>query len=485
VLKMNTANNTTRSSEINVAVIQQIRTMARIQFNKKDVSYQDALKNVHKMYDKEVDHHLVDTILSDVHAEMNTEEINSELSERETIKATKKPMDIILDAYKDVHCGDRETMQAVALAFCATRETTNNGIQPKGGGKTGSGKTSSFESAVYCLPQDKVRIGTMSNKALLYDTSITDGTMFLIDDAQLPPDIVAVFKSSMSRFQEPYIYTSVKVGRDGVQSLTIPKRCVYMFTSVGDLGDEQLVNRFLGCNIDRTENDIEKISKFYADKDIRGEPVLVETQNVKACRELLSDIGSKTFTVMIPDAARINWRTRDVRIMRAFITIMKAHCVLNYRDRVIRDMGNNHFQIDATKEDFDFVYLLSFFKNRVVAESHLTTQEEKVCRMLVKFMPDGCKDEYQVLRSDLVKAGNSNGNHISQAEITWALSGRDSGLGLVHKIPGFEVEDLTTTSTPLTGELTKEHKRGKVITVPVSIKELDCIDSCMGVASWI
>ena len=475
-------------------VMRRVSLHARMKLSDPDIPALEVKKQLITQFKDELDEDKISEIYHTVHAQMTVADIEEKHKRIDTLLSSKSPIELIETAYRDIHCGDLEIAKAIVLAYCCTRELTNGGLQPKAAGSPGSGKTVAFEAGVYLLPQEDVYIGTLSDKALQYD-KLPSGCVFLIDDAELSEGLNTTIKTAMSRFQERVIHRSVKRDLSGVNKLEMPERCIFLFTSVDDVkgSDEQLVDRLLPCNISRSPNDKTAIARFHAFKDAIGEPKLIETDNVRAIRDHLSEVGQWKYRVIVPfahpDTGNIVWDTNDLRLQREFMTILKAHCVLNFKDREQTREGPDNDPViilTATKEDFDFVYQLSHFKNRDIAEGRYTPSELKVIMMIhesEKLEQDG---SFYVSRKELTRLGEKPGYGLSSVEITYAMNGRNEKKdgGLLMKLPGLERVDVNELTSICVGDVNKEWRKGILYRLPENLPDPRKLDKNFGIAHW-
>ena len=388
---------------------------------------------------------------------------------------TQTPIDLIKKATIDIHSGDHEVIMSIVIGKCCQHELTNEGFQPKASGIAGEGKTASFRAAAHLLPPEDVIDGTLSNKAIFYDGSVTGNPSrcFLIDDAKISDEMVPVIKTAMSDYQRKTQHRSTKADRTGVDILELPERCMWLLTSCDDLGDEQLTDRFFPCSISRSKEAKVEITKFYADKDVKGESKLVVTENVEIVRQMFRDIKDHKFKVIIPFAKEVVWLTRNIRLQRIYITVVKGHAVLNYRNRNPNVNETGETIITATNEDFQFAFDMSQFSNKDTAEFHIPPQsnEGRIVNVINTLAPNGGELLYSLV---IEKSG------LTDVQVSQAFRGRDKKQGLLSKIPGLQV--ISASESRKVNEDVRKTKHNNIIIVPENMPHPETLDSKKGIA---
>jgi hypothetical protein len=435
--------------------------------------YTDDLEEINRERAESMEKHT--NIIEEMRKERQKKKIDAEnviIQKMNTALETKTPIELIDLATSDIHSGDHEVIMSIAIGKCCQHELTNEGFQPKAGGVTGEGKTASFRAAAHLLPPEDVLDGTLSNKAIFYDSCIkgNPSRCFVIDDAKISEEMVPLIKTAMSDFQHPSVYRSVNSDRTDVDKLELPERCMWLLTSCDDLGDEQLTDRFFPCSISRSKEAKVAITSFYADKDVKGESKLVVTENVEIVRMMFRDIRDHKFRVVIPFAKDVVWLTRNIRLQRIYITVVKGHAVLNYRKRspVVNETTGETI-ITATRADFDFAYNMSQFSNKDTAEYHIPPQSKE--GTIVRVLNEMCPGGGSVLLSDVITQSGLTKNSVSQA-----FNGRDGKMGLLSKIPGLQ---LTNTSRTNDNKVTKHNMD---VLVPTNMPHPETISSKAGIA---
>jgi hypothetical protein len=439
-------------------------------------NYTDEMEEIDRQKSEEMMKHLgAGEEMRKERAKKKRDAENVIIQKMNTALETQTPIELIDLATSDIHSGDHEVIMSIMIGKCCQHELTNEGFQPKAGGVTGEGKTASFRSAAHLLPPEDVIDGTLSNKAIFYDAKVTGkpSRCFVIDDAKLSEEMVPVIKTAMSDFQRPTVYRSVNSDRTGVVELELPERCMWLLTSCDDVGDEQLTDRFFPCSISRSKEAKIAITSFYADKDVKGESKLVVTDNVEIVRQMFRDIRDHKFRVLIPFAKEVVWLTRNIRLQRIYITVVKGHAVLNNRERnpTVNDIGET--LITATRADFYFAYNMSQFSNKDTAEYHIPPQsnEGTIVRILNELAPGGG----EVLLTEVTTKSGLKDTQVSQA-----FHGRDGKQGLLSKIPGLQV--LSSSESRKVNEDVRKTKHNRIVIVPVVMPHPETLSSTSGIA---
>lgn len=302
---------------------------------------------------------------------------------------TKNPMEKFIAAYKQSHIGHYQILKAIVYAECLKSSCTTKGLQPAVNGKKGSGKSHAVRTSVHLLPRESLYRGTLSPMSL-YHMKPKPKTTFYIDDAVLDTQLIATMKRKQTEFHENTDYYTL-VDREW-KTITIPKRMVFILTSVIAAGDDQLSDRSLLIEIKNEKSDDEEFYKFENLRRMEGRPEFEETEDVSICREMLSHIDSKEFKVVVPSIDFAYYHDR--RLMGQIYDLMEGSAILNYMNRKNDEhLGKDIITVYATKEDLKNAIDFDMFKfsNKNAAERLTKTDiaiDEKIQNL---FTGDVCK----------------------------------------------------------------------------------------------
>ena len=131
---------------------------------------------------------------------INEDENNKITYEPHIIKLANRLLDrgdsmrFILDTWNRLHIGDRSIGSTCACSVAALYLINTSSVNLKPNGSSGKGKSDASKKFLHLLPNHMYRTGSMSGKALWYDTSIHKGMIMFTDDVNLTEDNVTMIK---------------------------------------------------------------------------------------------------------------------------------------------------------------------------------------------------------------------------------------------------------------------------------------------------
>jgi hypothetical protein len=245
------------------------------------------------------------------------------------------PMQKFITAFRYSHVGHEQILRAIIYAECLKSSTTTKGLQPRIMGKRGSGKSHAVKTAVHLLPENAVYTATLSPKALFYKNPAPK-TTFYMDDVVLPDEMISFLKRKMTEFQDNTVHGIVDQ-KQWVEKVVGP-RMVFIMTSVGQTGDDQLSDRALSVDIKNEKMDDDAFYEFESERRTKGMPEFPENQEVMLCRDTLSHIRRHEFRVIMPVVDFAYYHDR--RLIGQLYDLMEGSAILNYRNRETQTDGD-------------------------------------------------------------------------------------------------------------------------------------------------
>ncbi|MFA7121544.1 MAG: bifunctional DNA primase/polymerase, partial [Bacilli bacterium] len=345
------------------------------------------------------------------------------------------------EVFGTLHSEDLPILDSILCGFATMSCVNTNGIQPAVNGPLGGGKTSGVKAALHLAPPERVFKTSLSSKALFYDDRLRPGIAIFSDDTTLEENLMDTIKRAMSNYQEATEHLTVEKTPSGnkARSLLIPPRIMYLFTAVGDTGDDQLCDRQYMISVDPTPQGDEKFLDFLVGKLLEGREEYPVTDDVLVCREILRNLGAKIFRVRIPWAERVEFRDRSRRRnIGSFFDYCIASAILNHRNRPQGFTPGDEegvVTLDATEEDF--LLAREVFRYNQDTRAYDLNKEERALLdwLLERDLGDGVT-ETEIIRDFRTRSGSP----WSRGKVRGILYGyRDQG-GLMQKVPGMWYE---------------------------------------------
>lgn len=387
-----------------------------------------------------------------------TDEIATEAIE---ILRNGDPLRKLRKTFTALHSGDLEVLDILAVAVGAQSCLNTQGVQPALTGNKGAGKTSAAKAAVHLFPREYLLTSTFSNKALFY-ADLKPGMILFSDDTTLTPDMTDLIKRCMSSFQEETEYRTVD-GKLKPRVYTIPPRTMFLFTSLGDQGDDQLNDRQFKIGVETDERKDEDYETFLKRKATEGEPDYPLTRDVLVCRAMVLEVKRRLFRVRMPFFKYVSFEDKsNRRIMRNFVDFIAAVAALRFMQRQQSEPDEaGVITLTATTEDMQTAAAL-FKSNEDTRKLGLTKEE----RALWQYIAD---QGGEIPEGELIERYSKSGQRrtATRTNIRRLLYGRtDRGRedgGLVGKIPGAHVRKDLVSTTGKSGETIRRQQNVIVI----------------------
>lgn len=355
------------------------------------------------------------------------EPVPAHIKERAREIAEKEnPFEFILNTHQTLHVGDIGYATTLLLSCTNQSSLNSEGLQPKGSGASGKGKSHCTKAMTHLIPRDWILTASLSNKAIYYmQGRMKAGMLLNCDDVTLSEEMEGVIKRATTFYQTGDTYITMDKNREPM-TLTIPARLVWWLNSVDDEQSIQLLNRTFGAEVDESTEQDDAVALRELELAEAGTAGMPETDDVLMCREIIRDIKENLYIVRIPFARDIIWKDKkNRRNLPIFLDLVRAFAILRHRQRE-RDQSG---ALMADMQDFADAKIL--YTSRQEAQgTKLTATERKLCEFLNR---NGNEMSYHLL-ADVMKVGESR--------ITQILMGRKDvpDSGLIYKVPGLHVE---------------------------------------------
>ena len=275
-----------------------------------------------------------------------------------SILSNGKPIEFLMNSFRLNHAGHEEIARAVIYSTVLQSSTTTRGVQPSITGSKGAGKSSAINSVVNLFPQPYVSNSSFSPKALYYNPPIEKSIIY-IDDIVLNEELVSLIKRCMTNFQTETRHKTI-IDKKGTE-LVIPKRLVFIGTSVWEVGDDQLKDRSLNVGIINEKKDDDEYYKFERARREEGRPEIVVNEDVLLCRAMLEHIKSLEFVVKMIPNIKFRYLT-DRRLLNEFYDLVEASAILNYKQRNSKFDGGV-ITVEANQLDVEAALEFTIFRH--------------------------------------------------------------------------------------------------------------------------
>ncbi len=288
------------------------------------------------------------------------------------------PVDYLIKVYHKWHLGDTSLGKVLLLSIANTVITNTKGLQPKGSGTSGKGKTDAFEAIYKLIPDEPYKYrGTVSAKSLYYKPDMIDGMIIFSDDVQMNDDLEGTLKRSMGSFQEnPTHATLIK---QVYKETKLPKRIAWWLTSVDTNYSDELINRLFDLSVDESaEMDKKVAAKTFADTTL-DEENLPSEEEIRLCQTIIHIIKRQLFTVKIPFGKYIQWNVPgDRRNPSRFVSLVMGFAVFKYLQREETKEGYTLADVD------DYLDAKELYEEGKASQiSKLTNAELRLVRWMV------------------------------------------------------------------------------------------------------
>ena len=345
----------------------------------------------------------------------------------------------ILDVWNSRHVGDRGIGYTFLASVGCLMIVNSAGLHEKLSGASGTGKTSAAKKFVHLLPEDMCISGSLSGKAVFYDENLKPGTVIFTDDTNINEDIVTTIKQATSNFQNITFHRTINSKREHVVK-EIPPRISWWLTTVDSFEDEQMGNRFITQDVEKSEQ--HKIDIFNKQLDLELDGITDTTidEDVLVCRAIFDILREQTYEIIIPYVHAINWNNKEnSRNLPIFLDIIRSLAL--YR---IRNLDCFEGKYLAGVEDFNIAKKIY----DGLADTHISNQSNDELKLMRCLSGSGAANRVQLMR-----ATGFSYNHVKTL-----LHGRNNTGGLLEKVSGLQYEDVTVTHNTSEGKHSaKEH----------------------------
>lgn len=279
--------------------------------------------------------------------DISQEEKDAAKEEASEILRNRDPMEYYVETVQENHKGDKDVIEAYGLVFAGQATDVTDGLNPVMNGPSGSGKSHMVKSCVHVVPARWKRVTSISPKAVFY-LGLRPGMILFSDDTDINPDLEETVKRSTTNFQQETWHATVINGK--LEKLVIPPRLIWLFTNVGSVGSEQLLNRQLTFNTENTpEVKNAALEKRLQDSEDGINRNIAVTHRVLVCRNIFGIIKDNFFKIKIPFAKRIKLKDNsDLRIVNKFLDMIVGYTILKFMQRETDEEG----YLLADEEDF-------------------------------------------------------------------------------------------------------------------------------------
>lgn len=350
-------------------------------------------------------------------------------AKEEALKTLKEgdPVTFIVNTVQENHKGDKDAIEAQALAFAGQSTPNTDGIQVVMNGPSGSGKSHTNKSHLHCIPARWKRVTSVTPKAI-YHMGLRPGIIILSDDTKINEELEETVKRSTTNFQEETHHATLINGE--LKELTIPPRTIWLFTNVDSQGSVQLLNRQLTFNTEDTpEVRKEALRKRLKEAEEGINRNIAVTHNVLVAREIYGIVKDQFLSVKIPYAKRIKPKdNNDMRIINKFLDMITGYAIFNFMQRERDEEGF----IIADIKDFDNAKrLFEAQKKGIVTKMN---ENERNIMMVLSTTPGG---------ADINTISDKTG--IPVKNLYRIINGRSDrpDEGLMGKIKGLRAEKVT------------------------------------------
>ncbi|MBT8507993.1 hypothetical protein AZH53_06165 [Methanomicrobiaceae archaeon CYW5] len=362
------------------------------------------------------------------------------------------PLAFLRQTFKTLHSEDTAVLDIIAVAIGAQSCVTTQGVQPALTGAKGAGKTAAVKAAVHLCPEEYLITSSFSNKALFYG-KLEAGMILFSDDTTLTPEMTDLVKRCMSSFQDETEYRTVD-SKLQQNVRTIPPRMMFLYTSLGDQGDDQLNDRQYKIGIETGPLLDAKYEEFMKKKAVNGEPDYPLSQDVLVCRAIIREVKKHLFRVRMPFFAYVTFEDKsNRRIMRYFVDFIAAVAALRFMQREQTDPDENGV-VTLTAAVEDMLTAATLFKTNEDTRKLGLTKEE---RALWQFIADrgGEVPEDEIIEGYSKEGTKRTATRTNVRRLLYGRTDRgQSDGGIVGKIPG---------ATPRKDVVTTYNKKGETV----------------------
>jgi len=353
-------------------------------------------------------------------------ERDPEITKKATdILTTGNPLEFLMDQFHKNHSGHDELARCIFYAYAVQSSQTSKGIQPETTGAKGSGKTHTVNSTLHLCPPELIYDSTFSPKSLYYAPPKHGSIIY--SDEDLDPDLVKLVKRMMSNFQRDTRHTTI-IDKQ-VKTLVIPKRQVFLSSTVLGDGDDQFSDRTVQVGISNNEKDDEKYAEFESKRRQEGRPEFQITESVLIAREMMRIIREHEFEVKMIEV-KFSYEN-DRRLINIFYDLVEASAILNFMKRGGKTLDIDGItRITPTKEDIDAALNFEMFRfTSKDVDTRLTKAQVSLHNKIQEYIKtQGSPNKFTLTESKIVELYGK-----SQQAVRKLLYGLD---GTPNKITG-------------------------------------------------
>jgi hypothetical protein len=362
------------------------------------------------------------------------------------ILSKSNSLEYLMSYYSIKHAGDISLGKEILLAFSNQSILNSDGIQPTVNGESGKGKTHAVTTIIRLLPDlPYKKEGSLSAKGLFYMKNLPDGLIFFSDDASINNELESTLKRSMSKFQENVRHHTVINGE--AATLILPKRILWLITSVNIEGSNELRNRQSSNAVDESEDQDNDVSILQLEEAGHVKKCDDIKELLTTCKTIMYIIKKQLFEVDIPYYKKIKVSKdmkKDRRNLPRFLDMIKGFCLFNFMQREINEYG----QLVATIEDFNFAKE-AFEVHGESQITKLSPAEIRLCKYMV-----ACNKELTI--NEIVRNYRKpNKKQFAYETIRKLLQGTPTQEGLKAKVPGLVANENQKEATYLLPRLEK------------------------------
>lgn len=337
-----------------------------------------------------------------------------------------KTFEYIYGVWRTRHHGDAALGKALLLSVGCQSIRNSRGIHIQAGGGSGMGKSDAALQMAELMPTEYLLDGDVTPQALFYSAGLMkDGTIVLIDDIVWRDELGSSVKKITTKFQQGAVKNAT-VKMEGEIKRT-RKRLTFWVSCVDSQADEQIRDRFILANVDESPEHIKDVLAAMKVQD-SGEAADSAAMRYEelVCQELIRDLKTKDFEVVIPFSKRIQFRG-EPRAYRIFSDMVKAFAAFSYRKRGLDEKG----RLVAEAEDFENAKAL-YEELGGHSRDKYGEAETKVLKAIY--------GKESVTQADIQKEAGLSAGRVGDILNGRSIDGQ-KGNGLLHKCPELVVEE--------------------------------------------
>ena len=285
------------------------------------------------------------------------------------------PLKFMLDVFGRCHIGDRTVAECMIMSVASQSVDNTMGLHVSVSGNSGKGKTHVCKCMLKLIPDEYKLSGSVSDKALYYNTELLPGTVFWFDDTALSEDFQEVLKNATSNFDSKIEHMTLTAERK-LKVCTIPERCVWWLSKVDDAGDDQVLNRMLTVWIDDSAEQDGRVLEHLRAAESKLKRDVSDEGDILVCREIWRILKESLVYVTVPFSERIRFLGfSNRRNPSVLFDLIKCHALLfSMQRREVDDLpGVKTIEADLS----DFYAALDVYKKIEGESGGLTSNLSK------------------------------------------------------------------------------------------------------------